>query len=53
MWLYVDPGIGALVLQALIAGAAGVWLFFRKGLRRVFFWKTSSEEKTKVESPER
>lgn len=36
MWLYIDPGIGGLVLQALIAGAAAVWLFFRKDIPNFF-----------------
>jgi hypothetical protein len=30
IWNYVDPGIGGLILQGLIAGAAAIWLFFRE-----------------------
>ncbi len=36
MWLYIDPGIGGLFLQALIAGAAAVWLFFHRDIPRFF-----------------
>lgn len=39
MLLYVDPGIGLLVLQAIIAALATAWLYFRKGLGFLFFWR--------------
>ena len=31
---YLDPGTGSLVLQALVAGAAGVAVFWRQLTRR-------------------
>lgn len=35
-WLYLDPGIGGLILQGLAAGAIGVWVFFRKQIGSLF-----------------
>jgi hypothetical protein len=32
IWAYIDPGIGGLLLQGLIAGLAAMWLFFRKDI---------------------
>lgn len=37
MLLYVEPGIGLLVLQAIIAALASVWLYLKKPFR--FFKK--------------
>jgi hypothetical protein len=36
IWNYVDPGIGGLILQGLIAGAAAIWLFFRRDIPTLF-----------------
>ncbi len=36
IWNYVDPGIGGLILQGLIAGAAAIWLFFRRDIPALF-----------------
>jgi len=44
MWLYVDPGLGALVLQALVAGAAAGWLLFRRKVAALFFWRKRKDE---------
>jgi len=38
IWAYVDPGLGGLLLQALVAGMAAIWLFFRKDIP-LFFQK--------------
>ena len=34
--LYIDPGTGSIVLQAIVAGIAGVSLFIKFGWRRMF-----------------
>jgi len=36
IWAYIDPGIGGLLLQGLIAGLAAMWLFFRKDIPAFF-----------------
>jgi hypothetical protein len=36
--LYIDPGAGSLVIQAIIAGIVSVPFFFRTRLRSVFGW---------------
>jgi len=33
--LYIDPGTGSIILQAIVAGIAGVTLFIKFGWRRV------------------
>ena len=35
MFLYFDPGLGALILQFLIAAVAGVALFYRSVLEKI------------------
>ncbi|GIV25418.1 MAG: hypothetical protein KatS3mg026_1110 [Bacteroidia bacterium] len=50
MWLYVDPGLGALVLQAIIAGAAAAWLLFRKSIARLFFWRKHKDTSPQKET---
>jgi len=50
---YLDPGSGAILLQMLVAGVAGVVVFFKYQGRRVksfFSGKPSAEEET--EPPE-
>lgn len=37
--LYIDPGIGSLLAQVIIAGIVTFLLFFRNIFRRLFFWK--------------
>lgn len=34
--LYIDPGLGGLLVQSLIAGCLTVVFFFRKTLAKVF-----------------
>ena len=46
---YLDPGTGSLLLQALVGGFAGIWVFFR------YFWqrwtsKRGVSEPTKTDS---
>ena len=33
---YIDPGSGALLLQALIAGAVGAGVYFRRAIAAIF-----------------
>ncbi len=33
--LYIDPGSGSIILQAVIAGVVGVLMFFKYGWRKV------------------
>jgi hypothetical protein len=33
--LYIDPGTGSIILQAIVAGVAGVSLFIKFGWRRL------------------
>jgi len=33
--LYIDPGTGSIILQAVVAGVAGVSLFIKFGWRRL------------------
>ena len=40
---YIDPGSGALVWQAIVAGLVGVSYYFRKYLGR-FFGKTAPQD---------
>lgn len=42
---YVDPGSGALILQALFAGFFGSVFYFRKFLARMFFWEKNKKNK--------
>ena len=35
MFLYFDPGLGALILQFLIAAVAGIALFYRSVLEKI------------------
>ena len=51
---YLDPGTGSLVLQALLAGAAGVAVFWRQLTRRFRKPKaaeTDLEEVTETDDP--
>ena len=36
MFLYIDPGLGGLLVQSLIAGCLTVVYFFRNSISRVF-----------------
>ena len=36
MFLYIDPGLGGLLVQSLIAGCLTVVYFFRNSITRVF-----------------
>jgi hypothetical protein len=33
--LYIDPGTGSIILQAVVAGLAGVFVFIKFGWRRL------------------
>ena len=33
---YIDPGSGALLLQAIIAGAIGAGVYFRRAIAAIF-----------------
>ncbi|MBI4929239.1 MAG: hypothetical protein HY841_00635 [Bacteroidetes bacterium] len=38
--LYIDPGIGSLAAQVIIAGFAAFMIFFKNSFRKLFsFWK--------------
>jgi hypothetical protein len=45
--LYIDPGTGSIIFQAIVAGLAGVALFIKFGWRRVlrFFGIKKSDKK--------
>jgi hypothetical protein len=45
--LYIDPGTGSIILQAVVAGVAGVSLFIKFGWRRLlrFFGIKKSDKK--------
>ena len=45
--LYIDPGTGSIIFQAIVAGVAGVALFIKFGWRRVlrFFGIKKGEQK--------
>lgn len=36
MFLYIDPGLGGLLVQSLIAGCLTVVYFFRNSISRMF-----------------
>ena len=46
-FLYLDPGTGSMLLQAIIAGTLGVAMFFKQLKFRVltFFGRTVTHEK--------
>ena len=47
-YLYIDPGTGSLIAQALIAGLAAFFMFFRNGFKGfIGFFKKDPEEKGK------
>ncbi len=49
-FLYIDPGIGSLVAQAVLAGIIAGWVFFKNSIRRVFFRaKKADSENTNEE----
>jgi hypothetical protein len=50
IWAYIDPGIGGLLLQGLIAGLAAMWLFFRRDIPAFFCRLIGKEEKLPKES---
>ncbi|MCG2419594.1 hypothetical protein K8089_11220 [Aequorivita sp. F47161] len=47
-FLYFDPGLGAMIVQALVAAAAGILLFSKSVLYKVksFFGLVKEEEDT-------
>ena len=44
--LYIDPGIGSLVAQVLIAGLATFIVFFKNGFKRILFRKKDTDKKS-------
>jgi hypothetical protein len=50
--LYIDPGAGSLVIQAIIAGIVSVPFFFRTRLRSAFGWLRRSSAKVDEPSTE-
>ena len=36
VFLYIDPGAGSLVIQAIIAGLVSIPFFFRNAIRKTF-----------------
>jgi hypothetical protein len=50
IWAYIDPGIGGLLLQGLIAGLAAMWLFFRKDIPAFFRRLIGKKKKLPKES---
>ncbi len=47
---YIDPGSGALVWQAIVAGLVGVSYYFRKYVGRLF-GKRSTHDSPPTEDP--
>lgn len=48
IFLYFDPGLGAMIVQALVAAAAGILLFSKNVMYKVksFFGLTKNEDDT-------
>jgi hypothetical protein len=44
-FLYIDPGIGSLAAQVIIAGFAAFMMFFRNTFRRFFSFRKKEEKK--------
>ena len=42
---YIDPGSGALLLQALLAAFFGGLFYFRKLIARMCFWRKTKKNK--------
>lgn len=50
-FLYFDPGLGAMIVQAVVAGAAGVLLFSKGVMYKVkSFFGINKEEKDTYDS---
>ncbi len=50
--LYIDPGTGSIILQAIVAAVAGLFLFFKLGwhrLLRFFRIKKGDKDDPEVE----
>jgi len=48
--LYIDPGIGSLAVQIVIAGFAAFMMFFRNSFRRFFSFRKKTDEKSLPDS---
>ena len=48
--LYIDPGTGSLIAQALIAGIAAFFVFFKNGFLRFFYRKKNKISKENDEN---
>ena len=48
IFLYFDPGLGAMIVQAIVAAAAGILLFSKNAMYKVksFFGLVKDEEDT-------
>jgi len=45
-YAYIDPGVGGIIIQAIIGGLAAVSIFFgniKKGLKKIFKSKNKNE----------
>jgi hypothetical protein len=51
--LYIDPGAGSMVIQALLATALAVPFFFRTQLRRGLDWIRGSRRRDQDEDTSR
>lgn len=47
---YIDPGSGALLLQAILAGFFGAIFYFRKFLGRFWFKRKDTNSETRLDS---
>jgi cytochrome c biogenesis factor len=47
--LYIDPGIGSLAVQVLVAGFAAFMMFFKNGFKR-FFSRSKKDDSGKDNS---
>jgi hypothetical protein len=52
IFLYLDPGSGSLIVQALLAGAVGIIAFFKTIKQKVqyFFYKSKDSNEDSTEN---
>ena len=50
--LYIDPGIGSLAAQVIIAGFAAFMVFFRGTFKKLFGKKSNSEKENNEKASE-
>lgn len=49
---YIDPGSGAMLLQWIIAGVAGVGFYFRRAIGKLFRRLSGKGDKTDPKDPD-